>query len=75
MTGKGLKVICKHNKIEVYNDRLIATATRQPNHCFKMLFKILKIDRANVSTTETTEACQFGELHRFAFIQICNKAP
>jgi len=48
-TNKNLKVVFKENKLEIF--RLLAVGIKQVNYCYKMLFKIVRNCRANVSVS------------------------
>lgn len=53
ITSKNMKVFFDNKKIEVYNDRLLVTGIKQSNQCYKILFKTVVNNQANVSTSNT----------------------
>lgn len=53
VTSKNMKVFFNNKKMEVYNDRLLVTGIKQNNQCYKILFKTVVVDQANVSTLNT----------------------
>lgn len=50
--NKGFKVSFNTNGVEIRNERLIATGIRLGNQCFKMLFKMVKLEQANCASTD-----------------------
>jgi len=53
VTSKNLKVIFDNKKMEVYSDRLLVTGIKQSNQCYKIFFKTVTNDQANVSMLNT----------------------
>lgn len=53
VTNRNFKVIFDNKKIEVRNTRLIAAGTKLPNQCYKMSFKTINVEQANIATSDS----------------------
>jgi len=54
-TSKQFEVIFDDSKIEVRNQKIIATGIKMANQCYKMLFKEKGIEQANAATEATVK--------------------
>lgn len=52
VTSKQFKVTFDDSKIEVRNQKIIATGIKMANQCYKMLFKGKEVEQANAATEE-----------------------